>query len=362
MSSSNSDSDSGTYKYKRPLNGSWEPELVSIQDWDLPRQVPLNSYSVSDQKQNGPKTSEWVELPGGHSAVQDVEVPGHNRTCYCGFNGTEGDAHSDVCDFAPVECLNGCEAHYPRYFMPVHRRSCPKEVIPCVHSDLGCKGTFKREDQSSHDNNKIFHHMGLLCSKAGSKHQEVEEQVQQLTSEKDRNLERIKQLEKKTAELELDRYNFKKMQKRHQEKALSFLMKGFSREKEKGTPWKSESMTSKEGYKFCIGVYANGYSESSGTAVSVELLAMKGENDEELEWQVKAHFTLRLVNFKGGEDKVVYEYGELKKASKDYQHVAHFKTSPLSRFPHAFIEHSKIHSFINDDQLQFELLVVADSK
>ena len=320
-------------------------ELGNSQDCDLP---------VSNQNQNGPNISEWLELPGGHSAVQDVEVHGHNRTCYCGFNGTEGGAHSDICDFVPVECPNGCEAHYPRYFMPVHRQSCPKEKIPCVHSDLGCNDIFKREDQSSHDNNKIFHHMGLLCSKAGSKHQEVEKQVQQLTLEKDSNLERIKQLEMKTAELELDRYKFKKMQK----KTLSFHMKGFSREKEKGTSWKSKTMTSKEGYKFCIGVYANGYAESSETAMSVELLAMKGENDEELRWPIQAHFTLRLVNFKGGEDKVVTESVVLQKTLVDYQHVTYFKASPSSHFSHAFIEHSKIHSFINDDQLRFELLVV----
>ena len=320
-------------------------ELGSSPDWDHP---------VSNQNQNGPNISKWQELPGGHSAVQDVEVPGHNHMCYCGFNGTEGDAHSDICDFAPVECPNGCEAHYPRYLMPVHRQSCPKEEIPCVHSDLGCNDTFKREDRSSHDNNKIFHHMGLLCSKAGSKHQEVEKQVQQLTLEKDSNLERINQLEMKTAELELDRYKFKKMQK----KTLSFDMKGFSREKEKGTSWKSKTMTSKEGYKFCIGVYANGQSESSGTAVSVELLALKGENDEELRWPIQEHFTLRLVNFKGGEDKIVTESVVLQKTLVDYQHVTYFKASPSSHFPHAFIEHSKIHSFINDDQLRFELLVV----
>ena len=84
--------------------------------------------------------------------------------------------------------------------------------------------------------------------------------------------------------------------------------------------------------------------------MSVELLAMKGENDEELRWPIQAHFTLRLVNFKGGEDKVVTESDVVQKTLVDYQHVAHFKPSS-SHLPHAFIEHSKIPSFIEDDQL-----------
>ena len=339
------DSDSNTLKY-RYQNGFYS---ISRQECYEPGgQEPLDFYSASDQKQKSP---ELQELPGDQITLPEEGIPGHSPACYCGVKD-DHDGHLASCDFTRVGCPNGCEGQYPRYSLPVHRQSCPKEVVPCTLVNLGCKDSFKREDQVSHDDSKFFDHMALFCSKAGNKYQEVQEKLQ-------KNQERIKELENKSAELERERYNYKRMQKHQQEKTLTFLMKDYSKEKEE-TSTKSQTRTSKEGYKFCIGVYANGYSEAFETAMSVELLAMKGENDEKLRWPIQAHFTLRLVNFKGGEDKVVTESVVVQKTLVDYQHVAHFKPSS-SHLPHAFIEHSKIPSFIEDDQLQFELLVVTDN-
>ena len=132
----------------------------------------------------------------------------------------------------------------------------------------------------------------------------------------------------------------------------------FGIEKESGTLWKSPLMKSEEGFEFCIGVYANGRSETLGKAMDVVLLAVKGEKDEELQWPIKASFTLKLINVMGGEDKVVTEGVELKKATKNYQIITNFSGYPVTCLPTAFEAHSKLPSFINKDKLLFELLVV----
>ena len=86
-----------------------------------------------------------------------------------------------------------------------------------------------------------------------------------------------------------------------------FTMDNFSKEKAKNKwdDWKSPPMyTHVCGYKFCIGIDANGYGDNRGKSVNVDLWAMKGEYDDQLKWPVTARFTLELINhFEGGENK-----------------------------------------------------------
>ena len=87
----------------------------------------------------------------------------------------------------------------------------------------------------------------------------------------------------------------------------SFSMDNFSEEKAKNIcdDWKSPPMyTHVCGYKFCIGIDANGYGDNRGKSVNVELWVMKGEYDSQLKWPVTARFTLELINhYEGGENK-----------------------------------------------------------
>ena len=84
-----------------------------------------------------------------------------------------------------------------------------------------------------------------------------------------------------------------------------FEMRNFSAEKRKDKPsdWKSPAMyTHVGGYKFCIGVDANGGLIGRGKSIYVDLWAMPGEFDEQLKWPAKAKFTIELVNQKGGKN------------------------------------------------------------
>ena len=89
--------------------------------------------------------------------------------------------------------------------------------------------------------------------------------------------------------------------------AWKVTMVNFSKEKAKDRcdDWKSPPMyTHSGGYKFCIGIDANGAETSRGKSVNVEVWVMKGEYDDQLQWPVTAKFTLELINhFENGENK-----------------------------------------------------------
>ena len=94
-----------------------------------------------------------------------------------------------------------------------------------------------------------------------------------------------------------------------QQQPFKFTMENFSKEKAKNKPrdWKSPPMyTHLCGYKFCIGIDANGYGDTRGNSVRVEVWCMPGEYDSQLKWPAKVQFTIELINhFKGGENKRV---------------------------------------------------------
>ena len=80
---------------------------------------------------------------------------------------------------------------------------------------------------------------------------------------------------------------------------IKLKMKNFSLEKAKDQPytWMSPTMhTHVNGYKFCIGVDANGYGDARGNFVSVAQWVMPGEFDNELKWPAMAKFIIELIN------------------------------------------------------------------
>ena len=127
-----------------------------------------------------------------------------------------------------------------------------------------------------------------------------------------------------------------------------FEMKNFSREKakDKCSDWKSPAMyTHVCGYKFCIGVDANGSGDGRGKSIRVDLYSMAGEYDDQLKWPAYAKFTVELINQKGGENIRHSTRLRWNKPTTKYDYVYHIHTS--------FLEHSKLNSFLNNDTLYF---------
>ena len=126
---------------------------------------------------------------------------------------------------------------------------------------------------------------------------------------------------------------------------LRFEMKNFSREKakDKSSDWMSPAMyTHVCGYKFCIGVDANGYSDGHGKSICIDLYSMSGEYDDQLKWPTNAKFTVELINQKGGEN--IRHSSTLKWKKHNYY---------VGCIHQSFLEHSKLHSFLNNDTLNF---------
>ena len=85
----------------------------------------------------------------------------------------------------------------------------------------------------------------------------------------------------------------------------SFVMENFSKEKNKDkyNDWTSPTKyTHPGGYKFCIGIDANGCDGSRGKAITVELWSKSGDFGNVLVWPAKFVFTIELLNCKGGDN------------------------------------------------------------
>ena len=137
-----------------------------------------------------------------------------------------------------------------------------------------------------------------------------------------------------------------------------FSMEHFSKEIEKDKPgdWKSPHMyTHINGYKFSIGIDANGRRSCKGKGVHIYFIAMPGEHDYMLDWPAKAKLTLELVNQHGGDD-----LKEELKLSWEKPHEPSY-ISPFKRITirgwYAFIEHPKLEEYMQNDALHFTILI-----
>ena len=133
-----------------------------------------------------------------------------------------------------------------------------------------------------------------------------------------------------------------------------FEMRNFSAEKQKdkSSDWKSPTMyTHVGGYKFCVGVDANGCGRGHGNSIYVDLWVLPGEFDDQLKWPAKAKFTIELINQEGG-----------KNVSGSNSRAEWNKPKRLARLgiiqnPVAchFREHNKLGDFLKDDSLFFNV-------
>ena len=127
-----------------------------------------------------------------------------------------------------------------------------------------------------------------------------------------------------------------------------FEMMNFSHEKakDKQSDWKSPAMyTHMCGYKFCIGVDANGCGDGHGKAIWMDLYSMPGKYDNHLKWPANAKFTVELINQTGGENVRHSRTLDWKKTTEEYERV--------SDLCQCFLEHSKLGSFVKNDTLYF---------
>ena len=133
-----------------------------------------------------------------------------------------------------------------------------------------------------------------------------------------------------------------------------FAMNNFNEEKMKDETddWKSPALyTHSFGYKFCIGIDANGFGPIRGEAIRVELWSMEGEFDSQLKWPAAVTITIELVNQNGGES--AWHTGGNIQLNQVTSTTSVFVWERIDT--EGFIEHSKLGDFLKDDTLYFNI-------
>ena len=137
-----------------------------------------------------------------------------------------------------------------------------------------------------------------------------------------------------------------------------FAMENFSLEKvkDKVFKWKSPAMyTHMCGYKFCVGIAANGQGLTRGEAMTVYLCAMPGEHDHMLKWPARVRFTLQLLHQHGGRN-IIHTPTRAQWPIPTRRYTLINSSSCIQPGQWCvFLEHSKLADFLDNDALYFHL-------
>ena len=284
---------------------------------------------------------------------------------FCGFTAACDNicnVHWPQCGSYPVPCPNACEIQdVKRGDLDAHLSVCPLGEVKCDFENAGCSMKLQRQDLESHMADNIQQHLVLLsnmnqrtCREFTQKLQKQEEEFQlqlkkclddrlqeqevQLLEQEERlraefrmqlkrrgkefrskllkKKKRLQALEKETQQVKTnlqkcrERITCIEMQTCFQP-PFYFTMTNYSAERERekipGVPlWVSPPMyTHSSGYKFQIEVIANGYLPSiEKHVVVVQLLTLRGEFDDQLNWPASCTITLQLLNQHADRDHI----------------------------------------------------------
>ena len=306
--------------------------------------------------------------------------------------------HLPECKYVPLQCPNRCGVTCEREIMEDHLKTCRLQEVNCEFSTLGCEAKFKREDQDEHAAANVKCHLSLVAISSNDHDdllEQLEEQAQKLAQQEKTIAEQksdIQRLGRKLTELEqrlaissfgrapaqspppAPAVNAGLLASNHQLESLrdelhrltlvidplkefvlkrSFYMKDFTKEKEKDctSEWKSPAMyTHVGGYKFCIGIDANGHGVSLGKAMILELWPLKGEYDYLLKWPADATFNIHIINQNDGPNWVGSSRISWGKPEQgDFYNFDNVKL----RSQKVFIHHSKLKNYLSDQDTLF---------
>ena len=189
------------------------------------------------------------------------------REIKCEFCGGEFEAeqmHSHLlkCDLYPRPCLHGCGDKITRKQDEAHQEICPNKVVPCQFKGIGCEVELMRSLLEQHSDSAVKQHLLLACETITDLRVEISE-LNSLVSNK-AFVWRVTAVEESI----------------------------MNRVKLTSVPFY------REGYKFCARLNMGGARQGEGTHVSAYLVVLKGSNDSNLEWPIKAgsKFSFTILN------------------------------------------------------------------
>ena len=266
------------------------------------------------------------------------KCPNRSHKCpHCKRTGKHCDittSHLETCTKLEVPCLNeGCNDRLPRCDIPEHRKTCPFEEVTCKYATIGCEDKPLRKELKDHENNDQLHlHI---------------------------TMETILQQNKKLLRAET---RLGTLEGGGNTNKATFKMARFSQYKASGEEFFSPPFyTHHGGYKMCIGLDAHGEGDGKGTHVTVCVLLMRGENDDNVTWPFIGVVTVEILNQLA--DKEHHQQTITFPEDKDddcNSRVVDMETAAIGRGCHTFISHADLgpatnRQFLKDDCLYFRV-------
>ena len=142
-----------------------------------------------------------------------------------------------------------------------------------------------------------------------------------------------------------------------------FTMTDFSKHKVIGDQWYSSPFyTHPQGYKFCVAVFANGWSDGTGTHVSVGVNMMGGEHDDRLEFPFRGTFHIKILNWRQDNNHAQGTVSITNDNDSDHKYGG--RDAPLIASNNTFLPNTSLHTtnseYVNDNDCLLILLDKVD--
>ena len=203
--------------------------------------------------------------------------------------------HWPVCGYYLMLCPQKCGQKLKRRHLERHvRRNCPLTVVDCDFQHVGCEVRLPRKDMPAHLVESVVCHLSLQAAKF----KDVVGNVERLEEEKLEIKQKMVGLQEENNDLRIQVENLTQHLKLCTLICpVEFTLTDFEKHKKGNTEWRSLPFYNDlKGYKLCLGVYPNGYGFLKDHEISIYLVLMKGEFDDQLKWPPEGYCLLKLLN------------------------------------------------------------------
>ena len=194
--------------------------------------------------------------------------------------------HYNECPNYPLDCPNQCGTmEIKRAEMDQHRSMCPLESVECPFKEAGCQVKVVRKDFDNHMKTNQQQHLLTLMGAFRETKADLDSLKQVIATD----VKILRQTaEKETSDLALasieSQLEMKSLRLTDYGPPLTIRMTNFSHYQQSGKVWHSPPFYYGDGYKMQLAVYANGTGAGAGIHMSIVLLRIKGEYDDQLKW------------------------------------------------------------------------------
>ena len=192
--------------------------------------------------------------------------------------------HYNQCPNYPLDCPNKCgTTGIKRAKIDRHRSKCPLEPVECPFKEAGCQVKVVRKDFESHMANSQQQHLLTLMGafQVAKADLEAKEKVIAADVKILRQSSKKEQSDLALASIE-SQLKMKSILPTDGGPPLTIRMTSFSHYQRSGKVWYSPPFFYGDGYKMQLAVYANGTGAGAGTHMSIVLLRLKGEYNNQL--------------------------------------------------------------------------------